>query len=166
MEKQKVIVTGPQEGKTISVVGDTYRILVSGDQNEGRLAAFDMLIPPGGGPGPHAHPDFDETIYIIEGELVIRSENQAPYVAKQGAFVQIPKGGVIHNFKNESNRVAHIILSVSPAGLEDFFLEIGQHVPWGKFLPAPEMTPKKEKELQEIAEKHGQKLFPPDYLTK
>lgn len=166
MEKQKVIVTGPQEGKTIAVVGDTYRILVSGDQNEGRLAVFDMLIPSEGGPGPHAHPDFDETIYIIEGELVIRSEGQEPYVAKQGAFVQIPKGGVVHNFKNESNSVAHIILSVSPAGLEDFFLEIGQDVQWGKFLPVREMTPKKEKELQKIAENHGQKLFPPDYLTK
>ncbi len=166
MEKQKVITTGPDDGKTLSVVGDTYRILISGESNKGSLAAIDMLIPPGGGPGPHAHADFYETFYIIEGELVVRSEGQEPYTAKKEAFVEIPTGGVVHNFKNESDKVAHIILYVTPAGLEDFFKEVGRPVKWGEFLPPPEMTPEKEKELKEIAEKHGQKLYPPDYLQK
>lgn len=53
---------------------------------------------------------------------------------------------------------------VSPAGEEEFFKEIGKPVEPGKFLPAPEMTPEAEKKLKVIAEKYGQKLYPPDYL--
>jgi hypothetical protein len=32
------------------------------------------------------------------------------------------------------------------------------------FLPLPQMTPEEQKQFQSIAEKHGQKLYPQDYL--
>ena len=56
---KKPFTVGPDEGKTVSVVGDTYRILISGKDTGGASATIDMLIPPGGGPGPHAHADFE-----------------------------------------------------------------------------------------------------------
>ena len=34
----------------LAVVGDTYTVLLSGEQTGGRFAMLDMLIPPGGGP--------------------------------------------------------------------------------------------------------------------
>lgn len=166
MDKPKVKITGPQEGETLSVVSDTYRILTSGDRNNGSLGCIDMLIPPGGGPGPHAHPGFHEFFYIIEGELEVRAEGQEPHTAKKGTFVEIPKGGVVHHFKNESEAVTHILLFVTPAGLEDFFREIGQSVKWGEFLPMHEPTEEEKKKLQELAKKHGQQIYPPDYLEQ
>ena len=42
----------------LAVVGDTYTVLFSGDETNGRFAMLDMLIPPGGGPPPHFH-DFE-----------------------------------------------------------------------------------------------------------
>ena len=156
---------GPNEGPSLSIIGDTYRILVSGEQTGGAYAAIDMLVPPGGGPGPHAHPDFAETFYVVQGEVIVRSEEQS-YTARQGSFVEIPKGGGVHNFKNESDSLAHLVCYVVPAGLEKFFEEIGQPVEWQSFLPPPEMTPEAEKHLKEVAQKYGQTLFPPDYLTK
>ena len=164
MSAKSPITTDPGAGTSISVVGDTYRILVSGEQTGGAYAAIDMLIPPGGGPGPHAHADLHETFFVVEGEIVVRAAGQLPYTARKGAFVAIPKGGIVHDFKNESDRTAHLISYVTPAGLEDFFLEIGKPVEWQEFLSPPEMTAQEQARIKEIAERHGQKLYPPDYL--
>ena len=39
----------------VSVVGDTYMILVPGAQTAGRFCLIDMLVPDGSGPPPHRH---------------------------------------------------------------------------------------------------------------
>jgi hypothetical protein len=53
---------------------------------------------------------------------------------------------------------------VVPAGLEELFAEIGQLVAAGQFLPPPTLNEASLKKLRAIAEKHGQQVFPPDYL--
>jgi len=157
------VTLGAKEGKTVSVVGDTYRILISGKETGNSFAAIDMLIPPEGGPGPHSHAGFEESFYVIEGEIEVKSE-VSTYIAKKGSFVEIPKGGIVHCFKNKSKETAHILCYVVPSGLEEFFLEIGQPVLPDAFLPVPQMDEEKIKKLQGIAEKYGQKIYPPDYL--
>ncbi|MEO6838613.1 MAG: cupin domain-containing protein, partial [Ginsengibacter sp.] len=62
------------QGQSISVVGDTYRILISGEQTNGSYAVIDMLVPPGGGPGPHAHKDMQEMFYVVDGEINFKKE--------------------------------------------------------------------------------------------
>src|SRR5450631_4351971 len=103
MEKIKTapITTGALDGQSVSVVGDTYRILIAGKQTGGAYAAIDMLIPPNGGPGPHSHAGFQESFYVIDGEIEVKSE-VSTYIAKKGSFVEIPKGGIVHCFKNKS----------------------------------------------------------------
>jgi quercetin dioxygenase-like cupin family protein len=165
MENIKVspITTGALDGQSLSVVGDTYRILITGKQTGGAYAAIDMLIPHNGGPGPHSHAGFQESFYVIEGEIEVKSE-VSTYIAKKGSFVDIPMGGIVHCFKNKTNETAHLLCFVVPSGLEEFFIEIGKPVSPGAFLPVPEMDAETMKRLQEIATKHGQKIFPPDYL--
>ena len=70
---KKPLTVSPGEGKNVSVAGSTYRTLVSGKDTGGAFATIDMLIPPGGGPGPHAHADFEETFYVIDGEIEVKS---------------------------------------------------------------------------------------------
>ena len=152
-----------QDGQSVSVVGDTYRILIGGEQTGGAYAAIDMLVPPGGGPGPHAHAGFQEAFYVMEGEIVVKTEAQT-YTARQGAFVNIPLGGLVHDFKNVSDIMAHLLCVLTPAGMEGLFQEIGKPVPEGTFLPPPTLGPEEQQRMQAIAEKYGQKLFPPDYL--
>jgi quercetin dioxygenase-like cupin family protein len=161
--KQAPISVGAEDGQNVSVVGDTYRVLVHGKQTGGEFATIDMLIPPGGGPGPHAHANFQETFYVIEGEVEVKSEVSV-YTAKKGSYIIIPKGGIVHCFKNKTDKTAHLLCTVVPAGLEEFFLEIGKPVAIGKFLPAPEMNAEMMKNLIPIIEKYGQQVFPPDYL--
>lgn len=152
-----------QEGQSLSVVGDTYRLVITGEQTRGAYAVIDMLVPPQGGPGPHAHAGFQEAFYVMEGEIEVKTEVQT-YTARKGAFVNIPLGGLVHDFKNVTDTTAHLLCVLTPAGMEGIFQEIGRPVAPGAFLPPPEMTPEEQKRLQAIAEKYGQKLFPPDYL--
>ncbi|MEJ7559831.1 MAG: cupin domain-containing protein [Pedobacter sp.] len=160
---KKPILTGPDEGISISVIGDTYRILITGEQTGGAFAAIDMLIPPGGGPGPHAHADFEESFYVVEGAIEVKSE-LGNYTAAKGSFVSIPKGGIVHSFKNVGTTTAHLLCTVVPAGMENFFEEIGEPVEFGSFLPLPEFNEAYIKKLQAIAEKYGQQVFPPNFL--
>lgn len=150
-------------GEILSVVGGNYRILVSGKQTNGAFSIIEMLIPPRNGPGPHAHANFFESFYIVDGEVEVHSE-AGSYTAKKGSFVVVPLGGVVHCFKNVSDKLAHLLCTVVPAGLEEFFEEIGQPVAAGEFLPSPPMDPESMKKLQAIAQKHGQIVYPPNFL--
>ncbi len=163
--KKSAQVIQANEGKALSVVGDSYRIVTGGDATNNDYAVIDMLVPPGGGPGPHAHKNIHETFHVIEGEIELITE-EGIQVAKQGSFVVIPKGGIIHSFKNKTRSVAHLWCMVVPAGLDKFFEEIGAPSTFGKFLPPPPMDEAAAKKLKAIAEKYGQKIFPPDYLEK
>lgn len=167
MENQSkpVMHVGLHDGAFVSVVGDTYRLVMTGQQTGGAFAVIDMRVPPGGGPGPHAHAGFQETFHVLDGEIEVRSETGV-FVARKGDFVTIPAGGVIHQFKNKSSTVAHLWCTVVPAGLDAFFQEIGQPVHEGEWLQTPALSPADMARLETVAARHGQKLFPPDFLEK
>ena len=166
MRPDSVTTIDPSAGDTIAIAGGAYRILLSGAQTNGTCAIIDMVVPPHSGPGPHAHKDIQESFYVLEGEVVVRSETQT-YTARKGAFINIPIGGAVHNFKNESNEVAHLLCIVTPAGLDEMFREIGKPIPAGSFPPPPAPpTPEIMAQMKQIGEKYGQEFFPPDYFKK
>ncbi|MDQ2718766.1 MAG: cupin domain-containing protein [Bacteroidota bacterium] len=164
-KKKPLKIVGAQEGQALSVVGDSYRVVISGKETEGAYAVIEMLVPPGGGPGPHSHEAFEETFHVLDGEVEIKTED-GTFTAAKGSFATIPTGGLAHFFKNKTDKVARLWCVVVPAGLEDFFAEVGKPVPFGTFVPPPPIDAEGTKKLIAIAEKHGQKLFPPDYLDK
>jgi len=73
---------GAQEGPSVSVVGDTYRIVIGSEQTNGAYALIDMLIPPKGGPPPHSHVTFQEGYYIIDGEIEMVTEGKNTLLQK------------------------------------------------------------------------------------
>jgi quercetin dioxygenase-like cupin family protein len=156
-------VVAAQEGYSVSVVGDTYRIIIGSEQTNGAYAFIDMLIPPKGGPGPHSHAAFQEAFYIIEGEIEVITKEKT-YTATSGSYVNIPFNGPVHKFTNKTDNIVHILCLTTPAGMEKMFKEIGKPVSADTFLPPPQMTSEELKQFQSIAEKYGQKLYPPDYL--
>jgi len=163
--KKAAQIVKADSGKGLSVVGDSYRIVISGKETNGAYAVIDMLIPPNGGPGPHAHASFQETFHVLDGEIELKTENGI-YTAGKGDFVNIPLGGIVHCFKNKTQNIAHLWCVVVPAGLEALFEEIGKPVEFGKFETPPALTEDDLKRLQQIAENYGQQLFPPDYLDQ
>lgn len=152
-----------KEGPSMSVFGDTYRIIMGGEQTKGAYALIDMLIPPKGGPRPHSHATFQEAFYILDGEIKVITKEKT-YTAVNGSYVNIPFNGPVHRFTNDTDKTAHILCLTTPAGMERMFIEIGQPVAADTLLPIPQITPEELKRIQNIAEKYGQKLYPPDYF--
>jgi quercetin dioxygenase-like cupin family protein len=110
----------------VAVVGDVYTILITGEQTAGRYALIDMFVPPGGGPPPHRH-DFEEMFHVLDGEVQVLFRGTRS-TARAGATVNIP-ANALHEFKNLADKPARLLCLVSPAGEEQFFLEIGDRVP-------------------------------------
>jgi mannose-6-phosphate isomerase-like protein (cupin superfamily) len=125
----------------IGVVGDTYTILLAGKDTSGRFCLIDMLVPPGGGPPPHRH-DFEETFVILEGELDATFRGNK-MVVRAGETVNIPSNAP-HQFHNSSSKPVRMLCICSPAGQENFFMEIGTPVESRTTLP-----PKPDKAAQE-----------------
>lgn len=111
------------ECRTISVVGDVYSFLATGEDTNGKYALFEAIVPPGGGPPPHVHSREEEGFYILEGEITF-TVNGEQLVATAGMFANMPVG-TLHSFKNESDHPAKMLISVTPAGLENMFFEVG-----------------------------------------
>jgi len=111
-----------QSLRHLGVVGDTYTILLSGDDTDGRYCLIDMYVPPGGGPPPHRH-DFEESFTILEGEIeaVFRGKKS---VVRAGETINIPANAP-HSFTNASQQPARLLCICSPAGQEELFLAIG-----------------------------------------
>lgn len=120
---RKPTVTRPGEGRTIGVVGDVYRFLVTGAETNGQYAMWEALVPPGGGPPPHLHSREEESFYILEGEIRFQIGDETR-IATTGMFANMPVG-CPHSFKNDSNAPARMLISVAPAGLEQMFFEVG-----------------------------------------
>jgi quercetin dioxygenase-like cupin family protein len=145
------------EGRKLNIAGGEYRIIISGKETNGAYAIIEMTVPIGAGPVPHSHSDFEETFFVVEGELTFKSEN-ASYTAQKGATVSIPKGGIIHNFKNNSDKIAKLLCTVVPAGLDDFFVEVNELINNNKDKKI-DLKPS----IQQISEKYGQKLYSPNF---
>src|SRR5437870_13909923 len=97
----------------IGLVGDTYTILVAGQDTAGRYTLIDMHVPPGGGPPPHRH-DFEEMFTVLEGEveLTFRGEH---LIARAGEAVNVPDNAP-NAFTNASSRPARLMCIRSPPG--------------------------------------------------
>lgn len=156
---------GATDFPTVHMVGNIYRILLRGIQTGGAYAAIDMIVPPLGGPDPHSHASIQETFYVLEGEIEVQNELET-YIARKGAMVIIPLGGLIHCFKNKTNQIAHLLCIVVPAGLEEFFIEAGGHPAFNRENKGEEPSATEKAELKELAEKFGQTLYAADYLDR
>src|ERR1700733_4445387 len=126
--RRTLAVARPDEDQALThlgLVGDTYTILLTGDQTAGRYTLIDMHVPPGGGPPPHRH-DFEEMFTVLDGEVLLTFRGQQS-VARAGETVNVPANAP-HAFTNASGRPARLLCMCSPAGQEEFFLEVGQRV--------------------------------------
>ena len=148
----KPIIRLPQQGRTVSLVGDVYRFLATGEDTNGKYALIEALVGPGGGPPPHVHSREDEGFYVLEGEITF-TINGERVVATAGMFANMPVG-TPHSFKNETNKPAKMLVSVAPAGLEKMFMEIGVPLAEGATTALPPTKEDIEK-LLAIAPKYG-----------
>ena len=145
----------------LSVVGDTYTVLLSGDDTGGRFTLIDMHVPPGGGPPPHRH-DFEETFVVLDGrlDLTFRGITQ---VAGAWTTVNVPANAP-HQFHNSSDAPARLLCICAPPGQEEFFAAIGDRVP-GRTSPPPRLDQAARAariaKAIELAPRYRSELLPP-----
>jgi len=132
----------------IGLVGDTYTILLTGRDTAGRYCLIDMHLPPGGGPPPHRH-DFEESFTVLAGEIEATFRGVASTV-RAGQVINIPANAP-HQFRNKSEQPARMLCICSPAGQEEFFLEVGVPVATRTTAP-PRLDPAAQEELKTKAE--------------
>jgi quercetin dioxygenase-like cupin family protein len=125
----------PENPPHIGLVGDTYTILLTGKDTAGRYCLIDMHIPPGGGPPPHRH-SFEESFTVLEGELQATFRG-AKSTLHAGQTINIPANAP-HQFHNASAGPVRLLCICSPAGQEEFFMEVGVPVAT-RTTPPPEL---------------------------
>jgi mannose-6-phosphate isomerase-like protein (cupin superfamily) len=133
-----------QSLRHIGVVGDTYTILLGGDDTDGRYCLIDMLVPPGGGPPHHRH-DFEESFTVLEGEIEFTFRGKK-LVVRIGETVNIPANAP-HFFRNASKEPARLLCICTPAGLEELFLAVGVPVAT-RTTPPPKLDEADEAEMR------------------
>ena len=148
----KPTINTPPKGRTVAVVADVYRFLATGEDTNGRYALWEAIVPPGGGPPPHVHSREEEGFYVLDGEITL-TVNGEKVVAGPGTFANMPVGSV-HTFRNETGRPARLLISVTPAGLERMFFEVGVPLAEGA-ATAPPPTPDEIEKLLAVARGTG-----------
>jgi quercetin dioxygenase-like cupin family protein len=116
----------------IGLVGDTYTILVTGEETAGRYTLIDMHVPPGGGPPPHRH-DFEEMFTVLDGEVQVTFRGET-VLARAGETINVPANAP-HAFSNRGEAPARLLCMCTPPGQEEFFVLVGQ--PVGSRTEAP-----------------------------
>lgn len=74
----------------LSVVGERITVLAAGAAT-GSYEVFLQQGTEGSGPEPHDHP-WDETFFVLAGEITFNVDASEPRIAKQGTMVHVPAG--------------------------------------------------------------------------
>lgn len=126
MSTARPVVAGLQDGEAIWFGGGLVTFLVTAEQSGGEYAVIHDVMPRGKTTPLHYHPSFDETVYVIDGELLVHIDG-VEHTAGQGSITSIPRG-VPHALLVISEE-ARIISFVTPGDVfEKFFREGGEAV--------------------------------------
>jgi quercetin dioxygenase-like cupin family protein len=145
----------------IGLVGDTYTILVAGQDTAGKYTLIDMHVPANGGPPPHRH-DFEEMFSVLEGEVQVTFRGQT-ITARAGETINVPANAP-HSFTNASAAPARLLCLCAPAGQDEFFTLVGQPVATRTEAPPPLSADERAafiEKSQRLAPQYATELLPP-----
>lgn len=128
----------PGEGsKTRWVFGELVVCKITSHQTGGAYSLFEVTTQPGAGPPPHVQHREDEASYVLEGEYEFLIEGHT-IIAETGSLIYVPKGN-LHFHENVSDRPGKILVSQTPGGLYERFLErVGEPAPGKPHPPGTE----------------------------
>lgn len=158
MAQNEEILLTQGEGESLWVLGDLYTFKATGKQTNGTFTVIDQIIQPQNGPPPHIHHREDETFYVLEGKFSFLCGDKQR-VLEAGSFIYIPKG-TIHTFKNINEQQGRLLVTITPAGLEDFFYSIG--TPAAGMATPPDFDPAVIDKLMKLANKYQMDIILPD----
>ena len=123
-----------------ALLGGAIHIRVRSEDTGGAFGLIEQVVPAGfPGPALHIHPEFEETFYVLGGQIALRVGDEA-CEAGPGTVAMVPRG-TPHTFANPSNEPAHMLILVTPGGFERYFEALIEAVRTaGGFPPQEEMA--------------------------
>jgi quercetin dioxygenase-like cupin family protein len=132
------------------------RFLITGENSNGSIAAFEAIVPGQqrlAAPG-HSHDHYEETIYGISGVLTWTVDGKQIDVGP-GQALCIPRGA-IHRFDNNGSEDAKVFCVITPAAIGPQFFRESAEV-----INAAAGGPPDRGKLAEIMRRHGLTPAPP-----
>ena len=140
---------GAEEGNAVNVIGNAITIRLHGRATGGVLSVAESIDQPGGGPPPHIHHREDETFQVLEGEYEFTCGGKT-FTAYKGATVFAPRG-LPHAYRYVGRTPGRLMVTMTPAGFEGFFEEVGALTPQQQEIPR----------VIEIGKRYGLEFLPP-----
>ncbi len=111
-----------RRGKPLPVFGDTLYVKLGAADTGGRYSVIENVTPAGVGPPLHVHHREDEGFYILEGDYLFEAAGER-FEAHAGDFVFVRRN-IPHRFLNIGKTTGTMLLTLEPAGVEEFFMEL------------------------------------------
>jgi quercetin dioxygenase-like cupin family protein len=118
-------------------------VLLRSEQSGEQIAVMDNTVS-AGFPGPPLHHHaFDETFYVLDGELIFQLGEEL-FTRRAGELAFAPRN-VAHTYANHSEAPARALLVCTPAGFERYFARMaaerdGVEPPDWALQPTPEVV--------------------------
>lgn len=156
MLQQAVDVQVNPSEETIRIGPLAVRFLITGENSNASISAFELTVPAGQRlPGPaHSHDHYEETIYGIDGVLTWTVNGKQVEVGP-GQALCIPRGA-IHRFDNHGGQDVKALCVITPAAQgPEYFRECAEVINQAAGGP-----PDRAK-MAEIMRRHGLTLARP-----
>lgn len=111
------------EGRLLNILGIPLLLRLHGRDTGGIVSVVESHDLPGGGPPLHIHHREDETFQILAGEYEWTVGGET-FVAQPGTTIFAPRG-VPHTYRSLGKTPGRLMCTITPAGFEGFFEEIG-----------------------------------------
>jgi mannose-6-phosphate isomerase-like protein (cupin superfamily) len=122
-----------KEGDCWNVVGDRVICRVAGASTNATYSIVEVQSPPGGGPPFHIHQQEDELFLVVEGEFEICIGDRT-IRALSGSAV-MGQRGTPHRYRNVGSSTGRLLVTLIPAGFEEYFRELHEHATDGDTSP-------------------------------
>jgi quercetin dioxygenase-like cupin family protein len=136
--------------ETIRLGPLSVRFLITGDNSNGSVAAFELIVPGAArlAAPAHSHDHYEETIYSIDGVLTWTVDGKQIDVGP-GQALCIPRGAV-HRFDNHRSQEARALCVITPAAIGPQYFRESAEV-----INAAAGDPPDRTKMAEIMCRHG-----------
>lgn len=122
MMDEHTVVRRANQGLANQAFGLPRSFLVRAEDTQGALSQWIEDVPAGAGPPMHVHHREIELFRVLAGEFRFWAAAQS-FDAQGGDTVLIP-AGTAHAFKNTGAGSGQLLVTMTPGGLEGFFIEV------------------------------------------
>jgi quercetin dioxygenase-like cupin family protein len=99
--------------------GGVHTWKVRAEETNGSISIFEDVVERGKTTPLHAHPEHDEIVYVLEGEILIHTDG-APRTVRAGGLV-VTLRGIPHAFLGVSERARLLVISTPGTKAEAFY---------------------------------------------